>query len=174
MAPIRSTSRVLPNNVTPSLELTSIHNSLQITQLAISQMQSNCRLTFTAANINELTTIQTAVHSIQHKVVQLTHSIGKNKSATTNPLMHVDLAAFSESQSSDTSRVRILTPQRALINTLYNRSPKKTAAQAKTMDWVSMSEMEENQLLKEDRTEDMLTQAMKKAELQTELESVSD
>lgn len=125
MAPIRRTSRAQPNNVNPSLELTSIHNSLQITQLAIRRLQAK-KLTFTTADLEKLTTICADVYSIQNNVAPLSRSIGKIKPTTPTSTMQARLTTPSDSLPIDTPHEQIKTPRRTLINTIYNRSPKKT------------------------------------------------
>lgn len=240
MAPIRRTSRAQPNSVNTSLELTSIHNSLQITQQTIRRMQTNSKVTFTTADLDKLTTIYTAVFSVQNDVAQLSRSIGKN-------IPHSPKSTVQDLRPINTSHIQTITPRRALINKIYNRSPKKdicwyhkrhgdatdprncdgscgyvsplvsknrkptqnvlcqiqnnkeniipddaiqsipvpvpadmqsipilTSAQPTTMDWPAMCDAEENQLLADDGTTDLLTKAMLKADLRTELESVSD
>lgn len=126
MAPIRRTSRAQPNNVNPSLELRSIHNLLQITQLAIRRMQANSKLTFTPSDLEKLTTICAAVYSIQNNVAQLSRSIGKIKPTTLTSTVQARLITPSDSLPIDTPHEQIQTPRRTLINTIYNRSPKKT------------------------------------------------
>lgn len=211
--------------------------------------------------------------SIQNNVTQLSRSIGKNKPNTPKSTVQASLATPSDSRPIDSSHVQIITPRRTLINTIYNRSPKKTicwyhkrhgdatnarscdgtcgyvsplvpknqqpaqsvqyqiqnnkeniipadtvqsicapvpanmqsvpnpptnniainlaisklipdqpppmaitptSAQTANMDWATLCDAEENQLLSDDGATDTLTKAMLRADLQNELESISD
>lgn len=116
MAPIRRTSRAQPNNVNASLELTSIHNALQLTLLTISKIRANSKLTFSAADLHTLSSIRNNVFTIQQNVTQFSRSVGKH---------NANQPQSTDSNSNNTSHERIITPRRTLINTIYNRPAAK-------------------------------------------------
>lgn len=126
MAPIRRTARTL-SNVKPPIELTTIHNALQLTQLAISKIRSNSKLIFSNADLETLSSIQDTVFSLQHNVTQFSRSIGKRNSNQQQSTIPSHSVTQTDSSSDNSSNTRIVTPRRALINAIYDRPTAKTS-----------------------------------------------
>lgn len=124
MPPIRRTAHAM-STVTPSIELTTIQNALQLTQLTISRIRTNSKLAFSNADLDALSSIRNNVFTIQQEVTQFSRSIGKRNTNQPQSTMPRHSATPTNSSSNNTSPTRIVTPRRTLINKIYNRPATK-------------------------------------------------
>lgn len=123
MPPIRRTAHTM-TNVSPDIELTAIHNALQLTQLAISKIRTNSKLKFSTDDLDTLSSIRNSVFTIQQNVTQFSRSIGKRNTRQPQSTMPAHSATPTDSSLKNVKR-RIVTPRQTLINTIYNRPAAK-------------------------------------------------